>query len=106
MRYRVVRLMLFFDLPTLTSNDRRNYRQFRKELIKEGFLMIQESVYVRIVTNKLTAEFMEKRLSSIAPEEGIIQTLIVTEKQYASMKFLAGEQIDDVRNSDDKVVVI
>ncbi|WP_301711021.1 CRISPR-associated endonuclease Cas2 [Oenococcus sicerae] len=101
-----MRLMLFFDLPTLTSNDRRNYRQFRKELIKEGFLMIQESVYVRIVTNKLTAEFMEKRLSSIAPEEGIIQTLIVTEKQYASMKFLAGEQIDDVRNSDDKVVVI
>lgn len=44
MRYRVMRLMVMFDLPVITSEDRRNYRQFRKLLINEGFLMIQESV--------------------------------------------------------------
>jgi CRISPR-associated protein Cas2 len=98
--------MLFFDLPVLTSGQRRSYRQFRKALINEGFLMIQESVYVRVVTNRKSAEFLENRLMDIAPEEGIIQTLIVTEKQYASIRFLVGENIDDVRNTDDRVIII
>ncbi|QBO36923.1 CRISPR-associated endonuclease Cas2 [Periweissella cryptocerci] len=106
MRYRVMRLMLFFDLPVLTSEQRRNYRRFRKQLINEGFLMIQESVYVRVAINRKSAEFLEKRLLDVVPPEGIVQTLIVTEKQYASMNFLVGASIDDVKNNDDKVIII
>lgn len=106
MRYRIMRLMVLYDLPTLTENDRRNYRQFRKNLINEGFLMIQESVYVRVTVNRKSAEFLEKRIGDIAPDDGIVQSLIVTEKQYASMKFLTGKSIEDVRNTDDKVIII
>lgn len=106
MRYRVMRLLVMFDLPTLTSQDRRNYRLFRKALINEGFLMLQESIYVRVTVSKEAAERMENRLSALAPIDGIIQTLIVTEKQYASIKFLAGEESEDVRNTTEKVVII
>ncbi|WP_310652967.1 CRISPR-associated endonuclease Cas2, partial [Lactobacillus jensenii] len=45
MRYRTMRLLIMFDLPTEPAQDRKNYRIFRKELINEGFVMIQFSVY-------------------------------------------------------------
>jgi CRISPR-associated protein Cas2 len=98
--------MIFFDLPTLTAQDRRNYRQFRKALINEGFLMIQESVYVRVAVSRQSAEFIERRIEQIAPDDGLVQSLIVTEKQYTGMKFLTGKMIQDVRNSDARVIVI
>ena len=46
MRYRVMRVIVFFDLPMKTANERKIYAEFRKNLIREGFLMILESVYV------------------------------------------------------------
>lgn len=101
-----MRLMVMFDLPMLTGDDRRSYRQFRKLLLNEGFLMIQESVYVRVAVNKQSAEFLEQRLAKNAPMAGIVQTMIVTEKQYAAMKFLTGEAKKDIRNTDDRLVVI
>ncbi|MDR3191022.1 MAG: CRISPR-associated endonuclease Cas2 [Lactobacillaceae bacterium] len=101
-----MRVMIFFDLPTLTAQDRRNYRQFRKALINEGFLMIQESVYVRVAVSRQSAEFIERRIEQIAPDDGLVQSLIVTEKQYTGMKFLTGKMIQDVRNSDARVIVI
>lgn len=106
MRYRMMRLLIMFDLPTLTAENRRNYRQFRKALINEGFLMMQESVYVRVAVNKKSAELLEKQLQDIAPKEGLIQSLMVTEKQYASMGFLVGEASQDVRNTDRRLIVI
>lgn len=47
MRYRIMRLMIMFDLPVETSEERKEYRKFRKNLINEGFIMIQYSVYVK-----------------------------------------------------------
>lgn len=101
-----MRVMIFFDLPTVTDSDRKNYRLFRKELIEEGFLMVQESVYVRIATTHESAKFIENRIASIVPPKGVVQSLIVTEKQYASMRFLIGNSIDDVRNLDEGTVII
>lgn len=106
MRYRMMRLIVFFDLPVTTDKNRRDYRQFRKNLLNEGFLMIQESVYVRVAVNKQSAEFLEKRIGEFSPSQGLIQTLIVTEKQYTSMHFLSGEAKKDVRNTNDRLVVI
>lgn len=57
MRYRVMRLMIMFDLPVLTSENRRNYRKFRKALINEGFLMMQYSIYVRVCSTKNQQNF-------------------------------------------------
>lgn len=64
MRYRIMRLMIMFDLPTETAAERKEYRQFRKELINEGFLMVQYSVYVRVCVTRKTAKFLENRVKS------------------------------------------
>ena len=46
-----MRIIVFFDLPTTSAIDLKNYRNFRKFLIKEGFMMMQESVYTKITKN-------------------------------------------------------
>ncbi|MDF7636897.1 CRISPR-associated endonuclease Cas2 [Leuconostocaceae bacterium ESL0958] len=98
--------MVMFDLPVETAAQRKAYRQFRKALLSEGFLMIQESIYVRVATNSQAAALLEKRVADFVPEKGLVQTLQVTEKQYASMHFLVGTAKTDVKNRDDKVIVI
>ncbi|KRM01612.1 CRISPR-associated protein cas2 [Limosilactobacillus gastricus DSM 16045] len=95
-----------FDLPVETSQQRRAYRVFRKKLIQEGFLMIQYSVYVRVCVNRKAAQFMEKRISNFLPENGLVQTLMLTEKQYNDMHFLLGEEKDEVRNSSARTVIL
>lgn len=95
-----------FDLPTETSKQRKQYRQFRKKLINEGFIMIQYSVYVRVCTTKSAAEFLEKRIKDFLPDEGIIQSLVLTEKQYSDMHFLRGKMIEEVRNSSKRTVIL
>lgn len=95
-----------FDLPVETSQQRRAYRVFRKKLIQEGFLMIQYSVYVRVCVNRKAAQFMEKRISNFLPENVLVQTLMLTEKQYNDMHFLLGEEKDEVRNSSARTVIL
>ncbi|WP_022791453.1 CRISPR-associated endonuclease Cas2 [Weissella halotolerans] len=106
MRYRVMRLIVMFDLPVETAEQRRQYRLFRKCLLNEGFLMMQESIYVRITTNRQSAALLEERIRHALPSTGLIQTLLTTEKQYNSMHFLVGSPKTDIKNRDDKVVVI
>ena len=101
-----MRLLIFFDVPTKTVEDRKNYRRLHKSLIKEGFLMIQKSVYVRVLMNKQSARYLEERIRKVTPPDGIVQSMMITEKQYSEIKFLAGKKIEDIRNSDERLVVI
>lgn len=101
-----MRLMVMFDLPIDTSEERRAYRKFRKSLINEGFLMIQYSVYARVCVNKQSANFMERRIAEMAPTVGLIQSFVLTEKQYNDMHFIIGEPKKDVRNSSQRTIVL
>lgn len=85
-----MRVFVFFDLPVDTAAQRKEYRLFRKHLIKEGFLMLQESVYAKLVVNDAQASAAVARLRQHRPPFGLVQTLKVTEKQFASMEFIAG----------------
>lgn len=82
----------FFDLPMKTANERKIYAEFRKNLIREGFLMIQESVYVRVATTRESAHFLENRVASFAPAEGLVQSLIITEN---STRLFGFSWVDD-----------
>jgi len=95
-----------FDLPTLTSVDRRNYRQFRKHLLQDGFLMMQESIYTCILIDRQSANLLERKISMYSPKKGLIQSMIVTEKQFASMNFLSGRQNESVENTFERLTVI
>ena len=106
MSYRFMRLILFFDLPTTTLEDKREYRKFRKFLIKKGFLMIQESVYVKLALNQTVASSVAASVRENRPAKGIIQMLIVTEKQYARMEYVTGNASNVVIEDDSRLVVL
>ena len=90
MKYKIMRMVCMFDLPVETSKEQKAYRTFRKELIKEGFTMLQYSVYVRTCPSREYSERLEKRIRKIAPSEGNVRLLCITEKQYEDMKLIVG----------------
>lgn len=87
---RYMRMMVFFDLPTLTKTDRRNASRFRNFLVKDGYIMLQLSVYSRICKGLDDVDKHANRLKCLIPKEGSVRLLTVTEKQYASMEILVG----------------
>lgn len=87
-----MRLLCMFDLPMESGEEKRAYRNFRRDLIKEGFVMMQYSVYVRVCPNREYANRLEKRIQKFIPEEGNVRLLCVTEKQYSDMKLLVGSR--------------
>lgn len=106
MSYRFMRVIVMFDLPTETSMDRRHYRWFRKYLIDEGFVMIQESIYTKICLNMHAVSKVELNIQKNRPPKGIVQVMNITEKQFASMKLVVGE-VDSVNiQSDERLIVL
>jgi len=85
-----MRLIVMFDLPTNTIIDIKNYNNFRKFLIKNGFFMLQYSIYVKICTNKDSADLQVNKIIKNKPPQGAIRTLILTEKQYEGMNIIIG----------------
>lgn len=104
--FRFMRMIVFFDLPTITTEDRRNYRLFRKMLIKNGFIMLQESVYCKLMISPSVEKSINNLLQKNKPPKGLIQKLIVTEKQFVKMNFIVGESTNDIIDSEDGVIVL
>lgn len=103
-RTRYMRVLLFFDLPVETEMQRRNYRLFRKHLIKDGFIMLQNSVYAKMALNPSAAKMIRDRVDRVKPPVGIIQILIVTENQFASMEYILGQSDTTIVNSTDRLI--
>ena len=102
-----MRLVVFFDLPVDTAAHRKAYRLFRKFLVKDGYLMLQESVYAKLVTNEQTSQTALSRLRKNRPTQGLVQVLKVTEKQFATMVYITGSRADvnEVTTTDELVIV-
>lgn len=105
MSYRFMRVMVFFDLPVDTSSDRREYRKFRQMLIKNGFLMMQESVYCRMLLNSTAENSVIDVIRKNRPPKGMVQVLTVTEKQFSRMEYITGEYSSEVLSTDERLVV-
>lgn len=87
-----MRLLVLFDLPVKRKKDRQIYARFRKFLIRDGYDMIQFSVYARICNGQEALEKHVKRLKQNAPPRGSVRYLQLTEKQFTDMKVLTGEK--------------
>ena len=100
-------MLCMFDLPVDTTKQQRAYRRFRKDIMAEGFIMVQYSVYVRTCPNRQFANQLEKRLSKIMPPEGNVRLLTVTEKQYDEMKIMVGSKsASEEALSIDRIMII
>ena len=101
-----MRMLLMFDMPTETADERKAYRKFRKFLINEGFIMHQFSVYSKLLLNNSASNAMLERLKANNPKKGNITLLTVTEKQFARMIYLHGQRDDSIGNTDSRIVFL
>ncbi len=101
-----MRIVVFFDLPVITASQRKTYRTFRKYLVKNGFLMMQESVYCKLAQNSSVGETIIENIRKNRPTEGLVQVLKVTEKQYGKMEYIVGESSNEVLNTDQRLVIL
>ncbi len=89
-----------------TSKNRRDYSVFHKFLIKNGFIMMQKSVYSKLVVNGVTSQAVKDRVKKNLPPEGIVEMLEVTENQFSKIDYLIGENQSYVEESMNRVVEI
>lgn len=101
-----MRILVFFDLPVTTASNRREYTKFRKFLIRKGFLMLQESVYCKLALNQTAAQGIVKVIKENSPDEGLVQMLVVTEKQFSKMEYIVGEKKSTIIDSDERIIII
>ena len=106
MSYRYMRVIVMFDLPVLTAQERRDYTRFRKHLLKNGFLMMQESVYCKLAQNSTAADLIVQNVKKNKPISGLVQTLRITEKQFSRMEYIVGEKTNEVLDSDERIVIL
>jgi CRISPR-associated protein Cas2 len=106
MKDRIMRTIVFFDLPNTYSRDKKNYMRFRKFLLNEGFIMMQESVYSKIVLNSQQSQLLLERVRKMAPNKGLIQVLTITERQYSQIEFIIGESNSKIIDSEDRLIVL
>mgnify|MGYP005831451173 CR=1 FL=1 len=87
-----MRLMVFFDLPVVSKEDRKQYNRFHRFLLNDGYDMIQFSVYARICNGQESVNKHLKRLSYNLPPKGSVRCMQVTEKQFTGILLLVGEK--------------
>lgn len=101
-----MRILVMFDLPTLTSQDKKEYRNFRKYLITSGFLMLQESVYSKLVLNTTSAHLIMDSVRKHKPPSGSLFMLTITEKQFAKMEIVVGDKMSEVVDTTERLLVL
>ena len=89
-----MRILVFFDLPVKEKEERRAATQFRNFLLKDGYHMIQYSVYARVCNGTDAVAKHRARLRAAIPDNGSIRMLVITEKQYESIEILLGKHTE------------
>lgn len=95
-----------FDLPMQSPSEKREYTKFRKQLIKNGFLMMQESIYCKLAQNTSAGELIIENIRKNKPESGLVQAMSITEKQYSKIEYIIGKRCSEVLDSDERLVII
>ena len=90
--YRIMWVLIFFDLPTETSEERKIASKFRKEIMQDGFTMFQFSIYLRHCASRENAEVHIKRTKDKLPSKGHIGIMCVTDKQFGMMEIFQGKK--------------
>ncbi len=101
-----MRVMVLFDLPTETSANRHNYSKFRRFLIKNGFMMMQESVYIKLALNQNNTTGIIELVKKNKPPEGLVQILTITEKQFSKIEIITGSLSGNMVDNDERLLIL
>lgn len=85
-------VLVMFDLPTETKEDKKNYAQFRKRIMADGFQMFQFSMYIRHCPSKENADVHVTRVKKILPGKGHVGIIVITDKQFGMMEIFRGKR--------------
>ena len=99
-----MRLIVMFDLPVKTKKQSKEATAFRNFLLKDGYYMMQYSIYVRICNGQDFIEMHKNRIKSAIPKNGSIRLLTVTEKQYENIDILLGEKVKYDKNANYELI--
>lgn len=94
--YRVMWVLVFFDLPTDTRRERKVAAVFRKQLLLDGFVMFQFSIYIRHCPSQENADVHIRRVKNLLPEYGKVGILCITDKQFGKMELFYGQKQEDI----------
>ena len=103
--YQHMWVMVLFDLPVATKEERRAYTQFRDFLLDHSFTMAQYSVYIRHTTGRDQLAPIIRAIENAVPPEGKVDILQFTDRQYADIVSLRGRRRDDSRENPDQLVM-
>lgn len=106
MSYRFMRVMVLYDLPVGSSSELKTYTKFRKFLIKNGFMMMQESVYTKLALNQTACNSIMDNVKKNKPDSGLVQMIAITEKQFARMEVIVGDVKSTVLTTDERLVIL
>lgn len=104
MSYRFMRIIVMFDLPVKTKVDRQNYRLFRRYLLQSGFIMMQESIYCKLVLNKTVGNTVQNGVRIHKPPKGLVQMMSITEKQFGDIEYIVGDAHTEIINSTERYI--
>ncbi len=91
-QYRIMWILVFFDLPTDTKKERHEAAQFRKKLLGDGFTMFQFSIYVRHCPSRENADVHLKRVKTMLPEFGHVAMITITDKQFGEIELFNNQK--------------
>ncbi|MCR5298717.1 MAG: CRISPR-associated endonuclease Cas2 [Paludibacteraceae bacterium] len=92
-QYRIMWVMVFFDLPTNTKRQRKAATDFRDGLIKDGFTMFQFSIYIRHCASMENAEVHRRRVKTLLPKEGRVSMMCITDRQFGLIDIFEGRSV-------------
>ncbi len=102
-----MRLLLLFDLPSIESYEKKEYLIFRKTLLRNGYMMMQFSVYMKCVNTQTKIDQEVLKLKKYIPKNGNIRIIAVTEQQYQNMYILLGnKKINEIYNNTERYIKI
>ena len=103
--YKGMWLFVLFDLPVTTEEARRRYTQFRQDLLRDGFNMLQYSVYARYCPSEEAGAVHRKRVRQALPPKGQVRILAVTDRQFEKMESYIGKNTTPVENAPEQILL-
>ena len=98
-------LLVMFDLPTVTKEEKREYARFRKYLLKEGFIQLQFSVYSKFCSSRENTVKYYRYIEAAVPPNGHVRLLMVTDKQFGEMVSLYGKTVQEIEKKPEQLLL-